>query len=327
MTKVPHLNHTETVSPSITGMDDEVFEPVHQAIEQAHRARHGMDDPSATVLSRPSALRVAILRALHQLLDTPLVFEDRLALGILGAEGEACICSDPSRFDLPRFQRFRASMVVRSRFTEDEWAKARQSGVRQYVILGAGLDTFAYRNPDHGNCRVFEVDLPAMMQWKRECLRMAGVEEPEELTFVTTDFEHASVAKALTKAGFDRHAPAFFSCLGVIMYLDEEAIKHMLRLVGSLAPGSGIVFDYAVHPDCLPPREQQTMERLDKRMAERGEPWKTHLDPASLAEMLRALGFTDVEDLGPEQMNDRYLSGRTDGLRKSGLTRLVRARV
>lgn len=275
---------------------------------------------------KPSALRVAMLRAAHQLLDTPPVFEDPLAISILGAEGEA-LRADPSRCeDLGKIG-FRAALALRGRVAEDQWAEAQQCGVRQFVILGAGLETYAYRNPDHGQCRVFEVDLPAMIQWKRACLRVAGIREPDSVTFVPTDFERTPLAKALKRAGLDLAAPAFFSCLGVMMYLDEEIVLRTLRFVASLPPGSGIVFDYAVHPNSLPDREREIMTRLDQRMADGGEPWKTHLDPAWLVEALRALGFGEVHDFSPDELDCRYLSGRTDGLHKGRITGIASARV
>lgn len=337
MRKIPRPNHTEAVSASracdnpdaqvVIRTDSELSEYVQQAIERAHSALHNGNGPFTAVLSKPSALKVAILRAAHQLLDTPLVFEDDLAVGILGAEGEACLRCEVCRVDDSRPKGFRASMVVRSRLAEDEWDRARQSNVCQYVILGAGLDTFAYRNPNHDACRVFEVDLPDMMEWKRESLRMAGIEEPDSLTFVPTDFEHGSLAKALKKKGFDPNAPAFFSWLGVTFYLEEGTFVHTLRFIGSLPPGSGVVFDYAVQPNLLPPETQQAVESLVKRSAERGEPWKTFLDPNSLPDTLHTLGFTDVEDFDPEKINALYLSGRTDGMRKGSMTNVICARV
>ena len=327
MARISHRNSKETDSVPAFAGDVPPLASVEQMIWHAQRAHHVGDDPLATTPPKPSALRVAILRALHQLLDAPLVFEDPLALTILGAEGEAFLRRDASRCEVPRLKRFRASLVLRGRIAEDQWALEHHRGVRQYVILGAGLDTFAYRNSDHGRCRVFEVDLPAAIRWKRECLRMAGIQEPDSLTFVPTDLERASLAEALRQAGFDAHAPAFFSCLGVTMYLDEEAVMRTLRFVGSLSPGSGIVFDYAVHPNFLSAREQEVMERLDKRMDESGEPWKTHLEPPSFTKTLRTLGFTNVDDYGPEELNARYMSGRTDGLCKGGITGIVYASV
>jgi methyltransferase (TIGR00027 family) len=119
-----------------------------------------------------------------------------------------------------------------------DWRRSKGCGVRQYVILGAGLDTFAYRNQDHGRIRIFEVDFPAMQQWKRDCLRVAGMKEPASLTYVPVDFERATLAEGLGQAAFCCRGPAFFSWLGVTMYLEEGAVMNTLRFIASLAPGS-----------------------------------------------------------------------------------------
>ncbi len=275
---------------------------------------------------KPTALRVAILRAAHQLLDAPLIFEDPLALKVLGAAQEETLRGELSGYNNPLSKGLRTSVVVRSRLAEDEWTRSEQRGLRQYVILGAGLDTFAYRRGAGHSGRIFEVDLPEVQQWKRNCLRAAGIEEPASLTFVPMDFESSTLAEALGKAGFCHDEPAFFAWLGVTMYIEEEAIRAVLGFIASLAPGSGVVFDYIVPPSLLSPREQQAMKALSTRAAQHGEPWKTFFAPASLAEILRSLGFHDVEDFGPEELNARYLSRRKDGLRKSGVSRLIRAR-
>ncbi len=280
----------------------------------------------AEPIPKPSALKVAILRAAHQLLDTPLIFEDPLALQILGAGEEELLRSDPSRYDTLRLRGLRTSLVVRSRLAADEWARSRQRGVRQYVILGAGLDTFAYRNQEDDGSRIFEVDLPATQEWKRHCLRAAAIPEPAWLTFVPIDFERSRLATELKQAAFDESAPAFFSWLGVTMYLEEAAIMNTLYFVASLSPGSGVVFDYGVLPALLSPGERSSIELLSTRAAEQGERWKTFFDPTSFAGQLHSLGFQEVEDLGPEQLHERYLSGRTDGLRKSGAARLICAK-
>lgn len=276
---------------------------------------------------KPTALRVATFRAVHQLLDDPLIFEDPLALTILGEVEAERLRGELTRYNTPLLKGVRASVVVRSRLAEDEWGRSRLRGVRQYVILGAGLDTFAYRHPDGECIRIFEVDLPAVQQWKRNRLEAAGIGVPAFLTFVPMDFERSTLAEALGQAGFCRHDPAFFSWLGVTMYLEQQAILETLGHIGSLAPGSGVVFDYGVLPELLSPRERRAMEALSSRTSEQGEPWKALFDPASLMEKLRSLGFNMVEDFGPDQLNDRYFSGRKDGLRKSGVSRLICARV
>lgn len=282
---------------------------------------------------RATALRVAFYRAAHQLLDAPLIFEDPLALKVLGEAGEASLRRDLEQYNAPLIKGVRIAVALRSRVAEDDWTKARQNGVRQFVILGAGLDTYAYRHrpldqkSGPGENRIFELDLPDTQQWKRQCLRTAGIEEPPWLTFVPVDFERSSLPEALGLAGFRANEPAFFSWLGVTMYLELEAILSTLRFIASLAPESGVVFDYTVSPSLLSPRERSAVEALASRAAQAGEPWKTYFDPASLAETLRSIGFRTVKDHGAAELNERYLSGRTDGLRKSGTSRVICARV
>jgi len=217
--------------------------------------------------------------------------------------------------------------VVRSRLAEEEWALSKARGIRQYVLLGAGLETFAYRTPEQDGVRLFEVDLPTTQQWKRLRLRAAGITEPESLSFVPVDFESTKLAEGLGRNSFSLTEPAFFSWLGVTMYLEELAILETLRFIASLPPGSGIVFDYGVPPELLTPAERAGGEFLADRGAVQGEPWKTYFDPIFLTAKLRSLGFKEIQDLGAEQLNDRYFSGRTDGLRKSRLSRLVCARI
>jgi methyltransferase (TIGR00027 family) len=156
-----------------------------------------------------TAQRVAIRRAAHQVLDHPRVLDDPLALRIIGVEAARELRSDPR--ENHKFSRaFRAFMAARSRYAEDELAQAVECGVSQYVILGAGLDTFAYRNP-HASLHVFEVDHPATQGWKRDQLREAGIPIPQSLTFVPIDFEHQTLESALMNAGLDCASPAFFS--------------------------------------------------------------------------------------------------------------------
>jgi methyltransferase (TIGR00027 family) len=228
-----------------------------------------------------------------------------------------------------KIERSRQSVVGPNhlRRVEEEWTQSKQRGVRQLVILGAGLDTFAFRNQDQDSSRIFEVDLPTTQKWKRDCLRLAGIQEPASLTFVAVDFERSTLGEALKAARFHQDEPAFFSWLGVTMYLEEVAVIETLRFIGSLPPETGIVFDYGVLPELLSPLERSSMEFLAGRAAEHGERWKASFDPSALEGTLRSLGFNEVEDLGPEQLNERYFSGRTDGFRKSGVSRLICARI
>jgi methyltransferase (TIGR00027 family) len=314
------------------GLDSSLIAFIQEAMMQIEQGQGQEGEQSraegeSPVIPKPSALRVAVFRAAHQLLDTPLVFQDPLALRILGADEEAALRSDPLRCNAPLLKGLRVSVVVRSRLAEDEWNRSKERGLNQYVILGAGLDTFAYRNPEQEGGRIFEVDLPETQRWKRACLHAASIGEPPWLSFVPTDFERSTLAEALEGAGFRADRPAFFSWLGVTMYLEEEAIYATLSYVASLPMGSGVVFDYAVDPSLLSPRELNAMESLRARVAEHGEPWKTHFIPEFLAGKLRSLGFAEVEDWGPEEINGRYLSNREDGMRKGGVSRMICARV
>src|SRR5579859_3273138 len=186
-----------------------------------------------------TALLVATMRAAHRLFDDPL------ALTILGPGAEAALRADPYRFNDQISRGLRASLIVRSRVAEDELARAVSAGVSQYVVLGAGLDTFAYRNP-FPELRVFEIDHPSTQAWKRECLARAGIAVPDGLTFASVDFEEGgTLADGLAAAGFDRAAPTCFSWLGVTMYLREEAVYDTLRWIASLPAGSSVTFDSA----------------------------------------------------------------------------------
>ena len=281
------------------------------------------DRPSAT------AHRVALRRAAHQLLDRPLVLEDPIALRIIGAEARAALEADPLRFEDSRIAPFlRAFFAVRSRFAEDSLTEAMRRGVRQYVVLGAGLDTFAYRNPHpSGAVRVFEVDHPSTQAWKRSRLVEGGIAVPPDLTFVPIDFETAELPQALAAAGFRNDVPSWFAWLGVTMYLTRPAFGDTLRFIASQPAGSGVVFDYALSPAVLDARGRAVFERMAERVSAAGEPWQTTFVPEELVRDLRAIGFTSIEELGAQEIEARYLRDRKDGLRVGSIGRLIRASV
>jgi len=259
-----------------------------------------------------TAHRVAIRRAAHQLLDQPKVLDDPLALRIIGPEAAAALRSNPKEHHA--FSRaFRAFMAARSRYAEDELARAVAHGVAQYVVLGAGLDTFAYRNP-HPRLRVFEVDHPATQAWKREQLQAAEIPVPQSLTFVPIDFEHQTLADGLGRSGFNPNEAAFFSWLGVTPYLTREACMATLSLIAKMPAGSGVVFDFAVDPALLNAGQRQALDALSERVAKYGEPFRLFFDPAKLREELKGLGFQRTEFLQGKQINERYFKDRTDGL-------------
>jgi methyltransferase (TIGR00027 family) len=276
------------------------------------------DRPSTT------ALRVAVRRAAHQLLDSPRVFEDPLALAIIGTE-QAAKLSTPEESE-NRASRFRAFMAVRSRFAEDELARAVAWGTRQYVILGAGLDTFAYRNP-FPDLRVFEVDHPATQAWKRHRLEAAAIALPESLTFVPVDFQKQTFVDGLRGAGFELREAAFFSWLGVTPYLPSETVLATLKSIVSLSPQNGVAFDFAVPRSSLDQRSHAGFDFLASRVAAAGEPFQGFFEPAELVRQLGDMGFGHVEDLDADAINARYFKDRQDGLRVSGaLGHLICAR-
>ena len=279
--------------------------------------------PSAT------AQRVAVRRAAHQLLDKPKVLDDPVALRIIGREGVSELQSDPYQSEATRLSLYlRAFVAARSRYAEDELALAVERGVRQYVILGAGLDTFAYRNPyPERALRVFEVDHPATQAWKRARLKEARIPLPADLTFAPVDFEERTLADGLRDAGYDPSQSAFFSWLGVTPYLTIDGVMATLRFIASGPKGNGVVFDYAISPSLVTPAQRVVLDAMATRVAAAGEPWHTFFDPAELVNDLQALGFGHVEDVGAEEINERYFKDRTDGLRVGSMTHLMNAQV
>jgi methyltransferase (TIGR00027 family) len=271
-----------------------------------------------------TALRVAMRRAAHQLLDFPKVLDDPLALRILGREAAQGLQSNPKEHH--KFARaFRAFMAARSRFAEDELARAYAAGVRQYVVLGAGLDTFAYRNPFTG-LRVFEVDHPATQKWKRERLRSGEIAVPESMTFVPVDFEEKKLEDGLRECGFDCHAAAFFSWLGVTPYLTHDACMTTLSYIARMPAGSGVVFDFAVDRSLLNIGQRIALDALLRRVASLGEPMQLFFHPAKLQDELKELGFHRTEFLQRDEINARYFGGRSDDLKvRGGLGHLMGA--
>ena len=270
--------------------------------------RMGTGEPSAT------ARGAALSRAVHQIVDFPRVLEDPYALPILGPVRNSELQAAVDYQSRP----LRASIVMRSRYAEDRLAAAVARGVRQYVILGAGLDTFACRNPHAGlGLRVFEVDHPATQRYKRVRLDEAGIASPPGLTFVPIDFETQKLPHELASAGFRFDEPAFFSLLGVVIYLTDSAVMDTMRVVGSCAPGSEIAFSFSVPDDLLTEAQRTARHRSMAQVAALGEPWITFYDPSVLADAMRARGFNTIDVLGPPDANRTYFADRSDGLRVS----------
>lgn len=275
-----------------------------------------------------TAFAVAMRRAAHQLLDDPKVLDDPIALPIIGNDAAAKVRSD-SRFQSAIGRRFRAFMVARSRYAEDQLGLAVRRGACQYVVLGAGLDTFAYRNPfTASGLRVFEVDHPATQAWKRERIKKAGITVSPDVVYAPADFESQTLAAALDHAHFDPARISFFSWLGVTPYLTREAAMSTFRYIASMPPGSGVAFDYAVARSSLNVIQRIALDALSRRVAKAGEPFQLFFEPAELARTLQEIGFREIEDLGSPEINARYFSNRSDTLRVAGAVgRLMCARV
>ena len=266
----------------------------------------GGREPSRT------ALAAAAHRAAHQILEQGRIFNDPLAVRILGRDAEAYGEDHPSR------RRMRMFIALRSRFAEDALAAAVEGGVRQVVVLGAGLDTFAYRSPLRDRLRIFEVDHPATQAWKRQRLADAGIPLPDSLTFAPVDFEREILAERLAAAGFDTSQETFFTWLGVVPYLTELAVWSTLGFIAGLKEGAHVVFDYADPPESLAPEARVWHDRRAARVAELGEAWVNYFEPEQLHARLRGLGFSEIEDLGPAQIASRYFPSRTAGAPEKG---------
>jgi methyltransferase (TIGR00027 family) len=268
-------------------------------------------------LGKPSrtAWSAAAHRAAHQVLEEGRIFADPFAMRILGKDAEAAVRDaeqNPSR------RRMRIFIAVRTRFAEDALAAAVERGVRQLVILGAGLDTYAYRSTFGERLRMFEVDHPATQSWKRERLEEAAIPIPKSLTFVPIDFERQTLGQGLEAAGFDASQQTFFTWLGVVPYLTEDAVWSTLGFIASLPHGAHVVFDYSNPPATLRPELQAWHEKRAVHVAELGEAWLSYFESDRLHAQLKALGFSEIEDLGPAQIAARYLPNRANNLPDKG---------
>jgi methyltransferase (TIGR00027 family) len=267
------------------------------AIIRCEEATLRAGEPSHT------ARGAAAYRAIHQTLEGGIIFSDPLASSILDDETRARLeqaAADPSQRPMRLF------IAARSRFSEDSLAACVARGVRQIVVLGAGLDTFSLRNPHAGlGVRVFEVDYPATQRWKRERLKQAGLAIPASLPFAPIDFERQSLADGLMAAGFQPDRPAFFQWLGVVPYLTREAFSATLDFIVRV-PDSEVVFDYAEPFENYPAGRRANVMAVAARAAALGEPWLSLFDPSELSALLRSKGFATVEDLGLAELTERF---------------------
>ena len=265
-------------------------------------------------------------RALHQLVDRPVVFPDELALRILGKDAMRGLEEDEDDPRAPVATHLRAFLAARSRIAEDTLEEALTRGVTQYVVLGAGLDTWAARHPRTA-IRVFEVDHPETQGWKRTLLADADLALPESLRFVPVDLGAEDPRAKLVAAGFDPHVPAAFSCLGLTPYLEVEAVLAILRFVGGCAAGTSLVLDYAVSPHTLGLIGRMVYRRFAERVAAAGEPWLSSFEPREMDRHLGALGFSRRHEWGKAEINATWFKDRADRLKVGSLARIVVAEV
>lgn len=260
-----------------------------------------------------TALGVAWLRAAHQLVDgEPRIHDDAPSVALLGPEA-AEVRIDP-RTHSPGARLLRSHIVLRSRFAEDRLRSAVERGVRRYVVLGAGYDTFLVRQPAWAKkIEVVEVDREDIQADKRAKLARARFRVPSNVRFVSLDFEQKTLRDALASSGVSLDVPTFFSLLGVTMYLTEPAIDAVLSTVAAAPRGSEIVFTFAPADPDTGALASPELLGLANLAATAGEPWRTYFAPEALVAKLRQLGFSSVELLAPQAV-EHYFAGRTDGL-------------
>jgi methyltransferase (TIGR00027 family) len=270
-----------------------------------------------------TAFMAAAARAAHLSVDhEPVIFADTLAESMLGERADELIGYHRAHGTHPVLSAARAQVTCRSRYTEDRLADGVRRGVGQYVILGAGLDSFAGRGALAGQVRVFEIDHPATQEYKRRVLPAAG-----NVTFVPVDFSQDSFGEGLRRARFDFAAPAFVSWLGVTMYLEESAIDATLSVVGGFAPGSEVVVDYMLPAGRRDAAGDTYADLVGQASAERGEPWRTLWAPDAMAALLGRHGLRSVRDVSQRDMVPAAAWDRSDSLRPIDLSRIVHATV
>lgn len=294
--------------------------------------------------NRPSATAIgaAVLRAAHRVIDdAPYVLDDPYALALSGLPNDAVARAAAERIqrefeqhvdaalaaDIARA--LRAAIALRNRYAEDALDRAIDRGVRQYVLLGAGLDSFALRRRDlPADLRIFEVDLPGAQQDKGERLGKLDIDLPANLHFVPADFENETPLEALAKSDFRRDEPVFFSWLGVTGYLSEMAVYATLSDIAFSAPGSEVAFSYGLQADCVAGPGRQIADALMASIAARNEPAANNgFVPQALAMRLRHMGFGQVEDFDVAAADRRYFRDRADGLRAPPMIHMMKARL
>jgi len=275
--------------------------------------------------SSDTALGVTTIRAVHQLIDElPHLLEDPVSLLLLGDHAVRRIREMPEQHESMPSRALRSHVVLRSRYAEDELCRAAGSGIRQFINLGAGYDTFSFRQPDWAHAlTIVEVDHPATQSAKREHIKGAGIETPGNVEFVPLDLETGDLLARLAGTSLNLARPTFVACLGVLAYLRPETVLRTFRSAAGMARGSEFVFAFA-------PRQTDTLRgkrdfvTTAEKAAAHGEPWLTRFDVEDLERELMKSGFASVSFLSPAEAEERYYKGRRD-LPAPGRTRICRA--
>lgn len=256
-----------------------------------------------------TALATASMRAAHQVIDArPLILDDPLALRILGDNAADGIKNALERYQNPRGMALRAHVVLRSRFCEDRLAEAVRNGVRRYLILGAGFDTFALRQPEWARkLEIVEIDHPATQAEKLSRMARSGLTTPDNLRFIPMDFQCDCLIQKLASNGIHADQPTFFSWLGVTMYLDGKTIDATLRAMASFPAGSGVTLSF-MQP--LEPGHDGERQELARRVAQNSEPFVSFFTPEDMEDALQKAGFDAIHFLTPEEIGRRYFSSR-----------------
>jgi methyltransferase (TIGR00027 family) len=246
----------------------------------------------------------------------PRILEDPLAVPLIGPQGISFIRETADQWQSPGARALRSHVVLRSRFAEDRLAVAAQRGVRQYIVLGAGFDTFAYRQPDWASAlQIVEIDHAGTQSTKHSMLQAAGIAIPPNVRLVSIDFEHETLRDGLRRHAISHEEPTFVSWLGVTMYLTEAAIDGVLGTIARFPPGSEVVLTFAPKPTAeRSPEENVGGQTLAEMAAAMGEPWLSFFDTESLGSKLRGAGFSTIYYLTPSEAESLYYRNRSDGL-------------
>jgi methyltransferase (TIGR00027 family) len=261
--------------------------------------------PSTRRDASATALGAAIMRAVHQVVDgAPKIVDDPISPLFIDAEELRELQVDPDVFQTPVACAMRVAVLAASRFAEDRMAEAFRRGITQAVILGAGFDSFAYRQPSFArNLRIIELDHPSLQRAKRERLAAAAIHVPSNVEFIGIDLDRGSLSEGLRSSNFSWNEPAFFTWLGLMPYIRETSIIAAFRLIATRPRGSEIVFNFA-----RPLGASETDAQSASRNA-----WLSRFEPAALAKLLRTVGFSEVSFMN-EGLVEKYLGHRTDEL-------------